>query len=84
MNTSQPCHKTFMKTNQLTPVCAVQSVTDAIGRRTVTFYPVAPRSDLARTPIKRRKSPLRLQLLTAPESAYSFEPTIQVRSQSKP
>ncbi len=72
-----------MKAPELPPICAVQSVTDHTGRRTVTFSRNAPDSSLARKPRKRRSAPLRLHLAMAPESASSFEPVIQVRSQTK-
>jgi len=72
-----------MKTSQLPPICHVQSVTDATGRRTVTLSRIAPQPDYTPKPLRRRKAPFRLHLMMAPESAYSFEPTIQVRSQSK-
>lgn len=83
MNPTQNQPENFMKTVQLPPACTVQSVTDQTGRRTVKLSRIAPHPDYARRPVKRRK-PFRLQLMMAPESAYSFEPTIQVRSQSKP
>ena len=84
MNAQQTHEDTLMKPSQLPPACTVQSVTDQTGRRTVKLSRIAPHPDYARRPSKRRKAPFRLHLMMAPESAYSFEPTIQVRSQSKP
>jgi hypothetical protein len=60
----------------------VQSITDNTGRRTLKFTRIAPDTGLVRTPVKRRKSPLRLTLLVAPETQFSFEPVIQVRSRA--
>ena len=72
-----------MKFTPLTPICAVQSITYTPERRVITLSCIAPHPDYARLPFRRRKVPFRLQLMMAPESASSFEPTIQVRSQTK-
>jgi hypothetical protein len=72
-----------MKTVQPPLDCTVQSVTDPTGRRTLKFRRNAPDTGLAQVPVKRRKSPFRLKLLMVPESEFSFEPLIQVRSRAK-
>ncbi len=72
-----------MKFTPLTPICAVQSITYTPERRVITLSRIAPHPDYARLPVRRRKAPFRLHLNMAPEAASSFEPVIQVRSQSK-
>jgi hypothetical protein len=69
-----------MKPDQYSPVCKVQSFPDHAGRRTLKFTRVASGTDLARTPVKLRKSPFRLKLLMSSEAAFSFEPAIQIRT----
>ena len=83
MKTPQPSKDQLMKTLLRQPIYSVQSITYTPERRVMTFSRIAPRPDFTRPPIKRRKAPFRLQLMMAPESAYSFEPTIQVRSETK-
>jgi len=79
-----PLHQeNFMKFTPLTPTCAVQSITYTPERRVITLSRIAPPCDYVQPPVKRRKSPFRLHLLMAPEAATSFEPVVQVRSQSK-
>ncbi len=79
-----PLHQeTFMKFTPLTPTCAVQSITYTPERRVITLSRIAPPCDYVQPPVKRRKAPFRLHLKMAPEAASSFEPLIQVRSQSK-
>ena len=72
-----------MKTVQPPLECTVQSVTDQTGRRTLKFTRNAPDADLVPIPVKRRKSPFRLKLLTVPEEVFRFEPLIRVRSHTK-
>ncbi len=72
-----------MKFAPLTPICAVQSITYTPERRVITLSRIAPHPDYTHKPAKRRKAPFRLHLLMAPEATSSFEPVIQVRSQSK-
>jgi len=83
MKTPQPRKHQLMKTLQLQPTYTVQSITYTPERRVMTFSRIAPRPDFTRPPIKRRKAPFRLQLMMAPEAASSFEPVIQVRTQTK-
>lgn len=83
MNPQQPCVEKLMKTKHLPSPCVVQSVTYTPERRVMTFTSIAPNPGVARWPVRRRKAPLRLHLTMAPEAASSFEPTIQVRSQTK-
>jgi hypothetical protein len=72
-----------MKFTPLTPTCAVQSITYTPERRVITLSRIAPPCDYVQQPVKHRKPPFRLHLKMAPEAASSFEPVVQVRSQSK-
>lgn len=72
-----------MKALQLQPTYTVQSITYTPERRVMTFSRIAPRPDFTRPPGKRRKALYRLQLIMGPEAECSFEPTIQVRTQTK-
>jgi len=83
MNTHQLYEENLMKTKQLPSPCVVQSVTYTPERRIITFSRIAPHPDYARQPVRRRKGPIRLHLTMAPEAVSSFEPVIQVRSQTK-
>ena len=71
-----------MKPVQLPLDCTVQSITDQTGRRTLKFTRNGPDTGMAPFPVKRRKSQFRLKLLMVPESAFSFEPVIHVRSRA--
>ena len=73
----------LMKIAPLTPICAVQSITYTPERRIITLSRIAPPCDYVQQPAKRRPAPFRLHLITSPEAASSFEPVVQVRSQSK-
>ena len=73
-----------MKNDPLPLVCTVQSVTDHTGRRILKFVRNAPDSTRVPVSFKRRKPSFRLKMLVASEAAFSFEPVIKVRSQSKP
>jgi hypothetical protein len=81
MKTSQASQ--LMQTLELKATDTVQTVTYSPVRRVITITRLAPRPNVTRLPVKRRKAPFRLKIIMAPVSAYSFEPTIQVRSQTK-
>ncbi|MEI6193878.1 MAG: hypothetical protein WCS42_06060 [Verrucomicrobiota bacterium] len=67
-----------MKTDSLSLVCTVQSITDHVGRRTLKFSRCGPDTDLAPIPANFSRSPFRLKMQVEPETA--FQPVIQVRS----
>lgn len=80
-----PLHQeNLMKFTPLTPTCAVQSITYTPERRVITLSRIAPPCDYVQPPVQRRRSSFRLHLMMASEAASSFEPVVQVRSQSKP
>jgi len=81
MKTPQPSKS--MPTLQPDPADTVQSVTHTPAGRAVTFVRLRPRPNATRPPGKRRPAPVRLKIFMAPDSAYSFEPAIQVRSQAQ-
>ena len=72
-----------MKTDPLPLVCTVQSITDHTGRRILKLTRNAPDSAVAPVSFKRRKSSFRLKMRVVSEAAFSFEPVIKVRAQSK-
>jgi hypothetical protein len=66
-----------------TPTCTVQSITYTPERRVIKLASTVPGLVATRIANKRRQTPFRLKIELTPETASSFKPTIQVRSQTK-
>lgn len=63
--------------------CTVQSITDAVGRRTLKFISTSSDQEPEHRLVAACQPPFRLKLLMAQETQFSFEPVIQVRSHAK-
>jgi hypothetical protein len=83
MNLRKPHVNDFMKTAYLTPICAVQSITYTPERRVIKLASTVPGLITTRPAGKRRPAPFLLKIRMRPEAASGFEPTIQIRSQTK-